>query len=105
MGMIFNHCLEYTGENDYLGYPIGDASFGFNFTVDPTHFEDDKRHVLACDFHEVLLDIRHVRTILEELKEARTIEPEDIRAESGGNVPRPLRLMAIPLQLPKPSPE
>ncbi|MNJ59719.1 hypothetical protein D3C77_554160 [compost metagenome] len=104
MQMVFNHRLEYTGEKNHLGYPIGDASFGFDFTVDRTHFEDDERHGLACDFHETLRDIQHVRAILEELKAARIIEPDDIRSESGVNASEPLRLMAIPLQLPKPNP-
>ncbi|MEQ4339018.1 hypothetical protein ABNM62_11160 [Pseudomonas syringae] len=96
-----NHNLEYTGEKDFYGNPSGDASYGFNFTVDQVHFENDERHSLALGLNEVLRDIRQVRTILDELTQARTIEPEDIERESEGELAGPLSLIAIQPQLPK----
>lgn len=105
MRMILNHYLEYTGGKDYLGYHIGEASFGFNFTVDQTHFEDDKRHGLALEFNRVLCDLRQLRIILNELKEARTIEPGDIQIDPGMDGADAIWLVATTPQLPKPSSE
>lgn len=105
MGMIFNERLKYTGEYDFRGNPSGDASFEFNFTVDQIHFKDDERHGFACSLRAVLCDIRQVRYILEELKDARTLNPEDIQPQAGTDLTDPLRLMAISLLLPKPTPE
>ncbi|QXI20160.1 hypothetical protein HU724_014000 [Pseudomonas iranensis] len=105
MGMIFNERLEYTGNHDYRGDRSGDASFGFNFTVDQIHFKDDERHSFACSLRAVLCDIPQVRSILEELKDAHTIDPEDIQPQTGADLADPIRLMAIPLLLPKPASE
>lgn len=102
MQFILNHYLEYTGDKDHFGNPVGQARFGFNFTVDQTHFNNDKRHSLACQFHRVLCDLRQLRIILDELKEARKIEPDDIEVDPGLDGNDAIRLIAPP-QLPAPS--
>ncbi|MBL7226916.1 MAG: hypothetical protein JJK56_02845 [Pseudomonas sp.] len=68
-------------------------------------YDEFMRNGLALEFNRVLCDLRQLRIILNELKEARTIEPGDIQIDPGMDGADAIWLVATTPQLPKPSSE